>query len=55
MGPSSGISTVFADARVDLVVAPLALRAADVAEPRGARVEGRPGMFAVWLAGCVVV
>lgn len=52
--PSSGISTAFADclvedARVDLVVPALVLRAVDVAGTRGARVEGRPGIAAVCL------
>lgn len=59
-GPSSGISTAFADClaedpRVALVVPPLALRAVVVVDPRGARVEGRPGIVGVWSAVCVVV
>jgi hypothetical protein len=59
-GPSSGISTAFEDcladdARVDLVVPELDLRAVDVVDPRGVRVEVRPGMFAVSSVECLIV
>jgi hypothetical protein len=54
MGPSSGMSIAFADCladpRVALVVPALVLRAVVAVEPRGARVEGRPGMVGVWLS-----
>ena len=59
-GPSSGISTAFADcraeeARVDLTVPELALRAVDVVDVRVERDDARPGMFAIWLVEVAVV
>ena len=53
-GPSSGISMALEDclaedARVDLVAPVLDLRAVDVVDARGVRVEVRPGIFVMSL------